>query len=373
MAYLNVPRISVGLMVERVAAYYSKAILNHEDLKKLRAILLTGQPGVGKSEGIEQIREKVSKAVKRSVEIREIRLSNCSLVDIIGVFSPDEKHEYSRILKPEFFREPEDKDTILIYFFDELDKALPMIQAAALQLILDKKSFVHELPENSLIIAAGNPEMVEGEVFTKFKEELNNRFRHYYVEPDLDSWLKWADENQVNVCVKEYLRFDKSKLYFQSEEERDTAFPTPRSWKAVSDYMNLMFDDQMDIDEIHYDICGDIGLGTALEFEEWYRHYGKLPSVWEILAGRTTKYPSTQDGLYELINRILHEISNNQSKITLHMLENAFQYANRFPADFKVMFYSEIQSIPWISTKLLSVRNFKNWFMSQKEEENHGR
>ena len=71
------------------------------------------------------------------------------------------------------------------------------VQQAALQLILERKSFVHELPKNCIFIAAGNIEETEDGVETRLRPELLNRFKHYYVSPDFVSWRSWALENGV--------------------------------------------------------------------------------------------------------------------------------------------------------------------------------
>ena len=68
----------------------------------------------------------------------------------------------------------------------------------------------------------------------------------------------------------------------------------------------------------------------------------------------------------ELTQRLIMEISKNPNRITLNMLNNVFQYVDHFPADFKTMFYKDVQDIVWVRTKLLSVKKFKEWFEAQK-------
>ena len=76
MANLNVPPISVGKLIDQLSSYYERVILNHVDLKQVRAVFLWGKPGVGKSESVGQIAERIRKSTKRNVEVRELRLSN---------------------------------------------------------------------------------------------------------------------------------------------------------------------------------------------------------------------------------------------------------------------------------------------------------
>ena len=46
--------------------------------------------------------------------------------------------------------EVDDEDELVIYLFDEMDKATKQLQAAALHLVLDKAYWQYELPRNSI-------------------------------------------------------------------------------------------------------------------------------------------------------------------------------------------------------------------------------
>ena len=366
MANLNVPPISVGKLIDQLSSYYERVILNHVDLKQVRAVFLWGKPGVGKSESVGQIAERIRKSTKRNVEVRELRLSNCSLIDLIGIPAADAKKEFATWLKPNIFRESENPDDIILMFVDELEKASMAVQQAALQLILERKSFVHELPKNCIFIAAGNIEETEDGVETRLRPELLNRFKHYYVSPDFVSWRSWALENGVNTYVIDYLSYDNSRLYSQQDDLNETAFPTPRSWKCVSDFLNLMLEEGSDMGPFHHDLCADLGVGTALSFEAWYRTNGKLPSVEDIFLGKAKAFPASHDVLYALIESMITFIKERQEFISLSMLEKGCSYVNHFPADFTAFFYKKAEDIPGMRLKLTQVPSFQKWKKKQK-------
>lgn len=358
MAKLNVPEISVNQLVKERVKFYSKAIKMCDDLRLLPAALLWGLPGVGKSEAVcRQIAPGIEALTGRHVEVRDVRLSNCTLTDIIGIPSPDDAKEYSIWLKPSFLRDTEHPDDILLLFFDEIDKASANVQAAALQLILDKKSFVHELPKNCIVLAAGNPDTM-GETFrSKLRTELNNRFGHFHVTANFSSWKDWAKKNSIHPYVIDYLTYDSSKLYVLDGDKEDAAFPSPRSWAFVSGYLDLMLDGDADISELHSAICSYIGLGPALEFESWVKQYGDIIRPQDIFNGQNNRYPRSQDSLFSLVMAMTDYLKRYE--VTERQLKNGFEYAKRFPADYYRLFYENVQGLPHVKQMLLKMKEYR--------------
>ena len=67
-------------------------------------------------------------------------------------------------------------DTIVL-FLDEMNSAAPSVQAAAYQLILNRKVGTYKLPDNVMIVAAGNREADKGVTY-RMPAPLANRFIH---------------------------------------------------------------------------------------------------------------------------------------------------------------------------------------------------
>ena len=95
---------------------------------------------------------------------------------------------------PNFLPRPDAKGGIL--FLDELNSAPPSVQAAAYQLILDRRIGEYTLPENWSIVAAGNRESDRG-VTHKIPSPLANRFVHFEMEHSVSDWRDWAFRTQV--------------------------------------------------------------------------------------------------------------------------------------------------------------------------------
>ena len=271
----------------------------------------------------------------------------------------DREHQETIWLKPEIFHIDEnDRDTVILMFFDELDKAAPSVQAAALQLILDRKSWTHQLPENAFILAAANPARDMSTYSTRMKPELLNRFQHYNIQPEYESFREWGIHNQIHPFVLGYLSYDYSKLY-ADEEGRDTAFPTPRSWKSVSD--TLMLHSEQTVDDLYIQISSDIGTATALEFRGWCMVFRDLPLTAEIFRGAEIRYPQGPDGLHALIASMTAYVSEHREMILKEELQYACSYASRFPVDYATLFYRNLVAIEGMKIRLMQVPDFLAW------------
>lgn len=366
MAKLNIPEITIEKAIKRISHYFSTAINQKKNLKQLRVPFLWGPPGIGKSEAVYQIAGEIEKATGKRVAVRAIYLPNCSMVELLGIPTLNGDGTLSKNVTPEIFQPESDPDTIILAFFDEFNKASRALLDAALQIILNRQFWVHKFPENSIFIAAGNPNNSSSVPESDLRPEMNDRFRHYNVQPNFGSWKRWALMQGVNRYVLDYLYYDNSKLYDRKGDEDDVAFPTPRSWKYVSDYLNLMGDEDPDFTDMHHDICGDIGLGTAIEFEKWCRLYGKLPTTEEIFLGENIQYPRSHDVLYTIISSMLTYMEENQKDITPTMYENACRYVNHFPMDFATLFYKNVLEIKDMKLKLINVPAFQKWMQNNK-------
>ena len=94
----------------------------------------------------------------------------------------------------------------IVLFLDEMNSAAPAVQAAAYQLILNRRVGQYKLPDNVLIVAAGNREADKGVTY-RMPAPLANRFVHLELAVDFDDWFQWAVENDIHQDVVGYLNF----------------------------------------------------------------------------------------------------------------------------------------------------------------------
>ena len=107
---------------------------------------------------------------------------------------------------------PTDPKSNAIVFLDELNSAAPAVQAAAYQLILNRRVGQYHLPEGVSIVAAGNRESDKGVTY-RMPAPLANRFVHVELRVDFEDWLQWATNQHIHADVVGYCTFAKQDLY----------------------------------------------------------------------------------------------------------------------------------------------------------------
>jgi MoxR-like ATPase len=168
-----------------------------------RPIFLWGPPGIGKSDIVAQISDQLEGAMI------DIRMSLMEPTDLRGI------PFYNKDTGLMEWAPPVDLPTeefasqypIVVLFLDEMNAAPPSVQAAGYQLILNRRVGTYKLPDNVVIIAAGNRESDKGTTY-RMPTPLANRFIHLEMKVDFDSWFDWAVQNNITfVCYAPYLGF----------------------------------------------------------------------------------------------------------------------------------------------------------------------
>lgn len=183
-----------------------------------------------------------------------------------------------------------------ILFLDELTAAPGSVQAAAYQLVLDRKIGSYTLPEGCIIVAAGNRKSDRGIVYPMPKP-LSNRFSHVEIDVDSKQWLGWAIDNKIHPTILGYVSQSGQKLYSDDFAESDNrAFCTPRSWAFMSRAIFELEKNNIALDHssklVGPVVNGIIGTGNAHDFMTWVLHAKDLPRASDILAGRFDKADS---------------------------------------------------------------------------------
>ena len=292
-------------------------------------VMLHGSPGVGKSDVVRQI------AKQRGIELIDLRLSQLDPVDLRGVPSVDTKKHITSWNTPSFL--PTDGKGIL--FLDEINSAAQATQAAAYQLVLDRKLGDYVMPPGWVIIAAGN-RSTDRAIVNQMSTALKNRFTHLNYEVNNDDWCDWALRSNIAVEVLGFIRFrpmllNEFEQRNDSKEERERvqrlkdaqAFATPRSWEFLSKVVQ-----QKPSSAVEYELyTGIVGEGAAAEFMGYLKYYRDLPNLDALLMNPgAAKVPEEPATLYALATGLA-------TKATQDNMERVVKYALRLPAEFQVL------------------------------------
>lgn len=317
--------------------------------------MLWGPPGVGKSQGISQVAEIISSQTGKRVIITDVRLLLFNPVDLRGIPTANAERTLAVWLKPKIFQMDENEDCVNILFLDEISAAPPSVQASAYQITLDRTVGEHKLPENCIVIAAGN-RVTDKSVAFNMPRALANRLCHIEIKGDADSWYEWAYAKGINRMVIGYLRANPTFLTCFNTDSDSPAFPTPRTWEMVSNLLNTTGKAPLEILPL---ISGCVGNDVATDFCMWVEIYSKIPSTEDILAGSAITVPTRPEALFALVGDIT---AAAHSAATKTQIRNIVQYASRFPHEFRHMLFSELLKISRLHTTLKTCTAFCEWF-----------
>ena len=274
--------------------------------KKKRPLFLWGPPGIGKSDIIGQITNELGKA-----HLIDIRLSLWDPTDIKGMPYYSEQDNTMKWAPPAELPTEEfaAQFDFVVVFLDEMNSAAPAVQAAAYQLILNRRVGQYKLPDNVLLVAAGNRDADKGVTY-KMPAPLANRFVHLELRVDFDDWFQWAVNNDIHRDVVGYLTFSKKDLYDFDPRSPSRAFATPRSWSFVSE---LLEDDD---DETTTDlISGSVGEGLAVKFMAHRKVASSMPNPTDILAGKVKELNTKEiSAMYSLTVSLCYELKEASDK-----------------------------------------------------------
>jgi hypothetical protein len=317
-----VSTVSDRLTITSVQA--RKALLKAFKVK--RPLFIWGPPGIGKSEVVADVTKELGG------HMIDLRMAQMEPTDIRGIpyFNKDlNKMDWAAPVDlPD--EELASKYPIVVLFLDEMNSASPAVQAAGYQLILNRRVGKYVLPDNVVIVAAGNRDSDKGVTY-RMPMPLANRFLHLEMRADFTSWQTWAVNKGIHKDVVGYLSFAKQDLNDFDSKSSSRAFPTPRSWCFVSDLLND--DDDTDADTILNLISGAVGDGLAIKFAAHRRFSGKMPNPIDILSGKvkdlavkeiSAMYALTIAMCYELKDAI--ENRKISSKDFHVMADNFFNY-----------------------------------------------
>ncbi len=274
----------------QVNATQLNALLSAYVPKRL-PVLITGRPGIGKSDIVEQVADAVGHDLMISHPVVEDPTDSKGL----PFASPDGLSarflpfgDLERALQP--------RKRPLIWFLDDLGQASPAVQAAKMQLLLARRIGEHKLPDNVTFLAATNRRNDNAGV-SGILDPLISRFATVVeLEASIADWTAWAVAHHIAPELIAFLRFRPDLLSVQKTTRDIEATPSPRSWGFVAKTMGVV---PPELELISY--AGSVGQAAATELIAFIQIYRQLPSPDAILATPdTAPIPEKPSALYAI-------------------------------------------------------------------------
>ena len=335
---------------------------------KKRPVFLWGPPGIGKSELVQGI---ANSGDLGNACVIDMRMALLEPTDVRGYPVPDLENGTMRWLPDGQLPDQmfaEQYDTVVL-FMDELNSAAPATQAASYQLVLNRRVGQYKLPDNVVIVAAGNRETDKGVTY-RMPSPLANRFVHIEMRVDYESWLNWAVDNNINSDVVGYITSNKQDLFDFDPRSSSRAFATPRSWTFVSELLEEESNDQTLTDLI----AGTVGEGLALKFVAHRKLAGELPNPTDILAGKVSELKIQEvSAMYSLTVSMCYELREAYEKLGKKditkwhvMADNFFRFMmDNFETELVVMGARVAlvnYKLPFVAGKLKNFNEFHERF-----------
>jgi hypothetical protein len=279
-------------------------------------LMIWGAPGIGKSDIVAEVAREQKRPL---IDIRLPLLEPTDLRGIphlidIKITSADGKilrDDHGVELTEKLFKWsnpsdlPTDPLSNALVFFDEMSAASPSVQVATYQIILNRKIGDYTLPDNVVIVAAGNRVKDKGVAYN-MPLPLGNRFSHLTLAVDFDDWQEWALLNRVHQDIVGYLSFCPGDLNQFGADVATLAFATPRSWSFVD---KIISSGSLP-DEVLSDLIkGTVGDGPGFKFMTYRKSAANLPAARDILEGKVTKLALKQiDIMYALTTSLCYGV-----------------------------------------------------------------
>ena len=263
---------------EKISADYT---LRPSELAEVLALLVEarqptivfGPPGAAKSQIARQVAADTN---RQYVDVRALLLDP---VDLRGIPWRDQD-DRTRWAPPAFLPRSDDPGRWLINL-EELPSAVPMVQAALYQLVLDRKVGEYELPEGASLIACGNRETDRG-VVHRMPTPLASRFVHLEIRVDAQDWLAWGAAHGIASEILFFVAYRPDLLHQFDPQSKERAYPCPRTWEFASNL--LKHRNGLDPATERALFRGTVGEAAAVEFSAFLNVWRELPHPRAILA-----------------------------------------------------------------------------------------
>ena len=346
--------VSVSTLVEIVSQTY-EGFIKLNEIAKHPAIFIEGKPGVGKSQSVFEIAKRLKASTQKNVEVTDIRLLLFNPIDLRGIPVVNKTKDAAIWLKPFIFNLDASEEVINLLFLDELTAAPISVQAAAYQLVLDRRIGEHTLPKNTFVIAAGNG-INDYAVSHLMPTALRNRFIHYRITENLESFKAWA-KDKLNPFILDFLERFPNEFISKDLSTDSNIIITPRSWEMLS----MMLDKAP---EVYYDkvIASVVGERVAKKM------LGKHKTITHLVVeGKPYELPSDISDIHTLtkeLENIIPDIIETQSHI-----ENTLQFLLRIPLDYAISVFRSILQQPIESYDIESLDPYQKFIKKLDEVE----
>lgn len=353
---INAANISPGRAIERFHAFIEGNLaLAEEDEnggENILSLYLEGEPGVGKS--------AVAKAIANKLGFLfvDIRANMMNPDDAAGTRMQDMETKRTEWFPPDWmpnvdgsvdginkkgpFKGQPYRGTLL--FFDELASADDRVRKPLFGVFLDRILNGRPLPNNCIVMAAGN-EADTGTMVFELDNATRTRFSTVRIIADFASWeSEFAPAAAITPTTVSYLKQNIQRFCETDRalSENRTLYGNPRSWEHVSKFersiMRTPADrrDEIKREALHNLVAGKVGTELAAEYMGVFDSVAEMANLYDLLKAskeeRRTMWPKSIGQLYALIYSMM------SWPTTIEQGKQVMALADEMPSDDNIPF-----------------------------------
>lgn len=297
-----------------------------------RNVLITGAPGVGKTDITLAACKKLGAKLIISHPVVSDPTDYKGLPFVVKTTSYEEQE--AKFLPFSDLKELIKADSLTVFFLDDLGQAPASVQAAVMQLLLSRRINDHVVSPHVAFVAATNRRQDKAGV-QGILEPVKSRFATIVeLTPDYQDWCEWAIKEGLPMELISFIRFRENNnqgiLYNFSPTLDMTNSPSPRTVANVGYWMRMNLPSYLEYEVF----AGAAGEGFATEFMSFLKIYRGLPDPDEVIAHPDTaklpdpkKEPST---MFALLGALAVRANHKN-------FDNIVKLSYRLPIEFSVM------------------------------------
>ena len=267
-----------------------KGLVRQHDTGRIRGVILSGRPGIGKTASVSDFADgNLLVEIPMAPKLAEDFGSYAYPMVIDGkpkVYSLLAEESIEPLLKENLGSKPG------VLLLDDVTAAEPRLQSAILDLVQFGRIANMELGENVVIFLTGN-ETGDGSYASPWSKALISRSHFVSFEPDLNKWLNYPCNIQVDGSVVAFLKQHPEAFAPISDDDKWTdkngCAPNPREWTALglalASYGGYRkFKPTPLFDSASTWVQSFIGEPAMRKFIAFMKKYGIYPTVDELIA-----------------------------------------------------------------------------------------
>jgi hypothetical protein len=264
-------------------------------LQNLKNLLIVGRPGIGKTD----IVKTACKALGYRLIIAHPVVHNPTHYSGLGfVLTGEDGVPKAEFYPYGFLNELIETKDRLVMFFDDAGQATNAVQAAMMQLFLERSINTKKVSDLVSFITATNrreDKASVGGIIEPLKSRNDAGIIHLVAE--VDPWCKWAMSHKMPISLIAYARF-RPEIITDWEPTADLVNNVcPRTLAFVGEAIN----DKLPKDMWQSAFAGMIGVGRSAEFLSFYKHAKEMPNPDAIILNPdTAEIPQQPEVQYAL-------------------------------------------------------------------------